>query len=239
MKICKCGKESKYARCNDCNKKYMAEYYAKNKEILLEKQKKHNEENKLLIKEKRKLLRQINKEKIAKQKHEDHLRHKVKNNLRTAKWYENNREHAIENSKKWVAENREKVREYKAQYDKLKAAESVEYRIKRSLRARLRAALQHNIKQGSSIKELGCSVEEFKKYFESLFYANRITGEVMTWENYGVGKNKWQIDHIKALVLFDLTDPIQFKQAVHYTNLQPLWYNDHVIKTKKDGRKHK
>lgn len=30
---------------------------------------------------------------------------------------------------------------------------------------------------------------------------------------------------------FDLSDPIQFKQAVHYTNLQPLTIDDHRKKT--------
>jgi len=237
MRTCKCGKESKHARCVNCNKKYMAEYYAKNKKVLLEKQKKYNEENRLIIKERRKLERQNNKEKIARQKHENHIKHKIKNNLRSAKWYEENKERSLGNSKKWINENKEKVREYKNQYEKLKATESVEYRIKRNLRARLRAALRHNVKRGSSVKELGCSIEEFKKYLESLFYSNKITGEAMTWDNYGLEKDKWQIDHIKALKLFDLTDPIQFKQAVHYTNLQPLWHNDHVIKTRKDRKK--
>ena len=38
------------------------------------------------------------------------------------------------------------------------------------------------------------------------------------------------IDHIRALVLFDLTDPEQRRIAFHYTNLQPLWALDNVRK---------
>lgn len=44
-------------------------------------------------------------------------------------------------------------------------------------------------------------------------------GSIMSWDNYG----KWHIDHIKPLADFDLSDPKQFKEACHYSNLQPLW----------------
>jgi hypothetical protein len=44
----------------------------------------------------------------------------------------------------------------------------------------------------------------------------------------------WEIDHIIPLWKFDLEDSIQFKQAVHYTNLQPLTIEDHKKKTAKE-----
>ena len=52
----------------------------------------------------------------------------------------------------------------------------------------------------------------------------------MSWSNYG----KWQIDHIKPLYVFDLTDKEQFKKAVYYTNHQPLWAIDNQRKNRKD-----
>lgn len=41
------------------------------------------------------------------------------------------------------------------------------------------------------------------------------------------------IDHIKPLASFDLTDRSQFLEACHYTNLQPLWSEDNIEKSNK------
>jgi hypothetical protein len=50
-------------------------------------------------------------------------------------------------------------------------------------------------------------------------------------------KKHKQIDlFVKNLASFDLTDPVQFKQACHYTNLQPLWAEDHILKSSKERR---
>lgn len=57
----------------------------------------------------------------------------------------------------------------------------------------------------------------------------------MTWENWGA----WQLDHIRELALFDLTDRAQFLEACHYTNYQPLWMADNLAKRVVMGRKPK
>lgn len=101
-------------------------------------------------------------------------------------------------------------------------------RLSGNLRARLRMALKSGQKVGSAVRDLGCSVEELKKRFESMFYQNPKTGEMMTWENYG--KFGWNIDHIKPLASFDLTDRKQLLEACHYTNLQPMWWRENMKK---------
>lgn len=83
-------------------------------------------------------------------------------------------------------------------------------------------------KSDKTIKLLGCSMNELKAHIETLFYRD------MTWDMYGNGPGTFQIDHIKAVGLFDLSDPEQQHQCFHYTNLQPLWFEDHVKKTVQD-----
>lgn len=67
------------------------------------------------------------------------------------------------------------------------------------------------------MRDLGCSVTELRAYLEFRFQPG------MTWANYGKGRSRWSIDHIRPLASFDLTDRAQLLEACHYTNLQPLW----------------
>lgn len=99
-------------------------------------------------------------------------------------------------------------------------SEDLNFKLSRLLRVRLNSALKENRKTGSSIRDLGCSIQELKVYLESKFQSG------MTWENHG----KWHIDHIKPLASFDLTDKNQFLQAVNFSNLQPLWAEDNLRK---------
>lgn len=100
-------------------------------------------------------------------------------------------------------------------------------KIARNLRARLSKAVNGNYRSGSAVRDLGCSIEEFKKYLESQFQ------ESMSWDNYG--RDGWHIDHIVPLCRFNLHDQVELKKACHYSNLQPLWAEDNLLKRKKDG----
>jgi hypothetical protein len=51
----------------------------------------------------------------------------------------------------------------------------------------------------------------------------------MTWENHG--KFGWHIDHIIPCASFDLTDLEQQKKCFHYTNFQPLWWRENILKS--------
>lgn len=122
-------------------------------------------------------------------------------------------------NKEWKAANRGKIREY----ERLQRTNNLNYKLAQNLRTRLRSALKGNYKKGSAIANLGCSVDELKQKLELKFQPG------MTWKNYG----EWHIDHIKPLASFDLTDEEQFKQACHYSNLQPLWGIDNLSKSDK------
>jgi hypothetical protein len=100
-------------------------------------------------------------------------------------------------------------------------------RLALNLRGRLSQAFRNGYKTGSAVRDLGCSIEEFRIYLESKFQ------EGMSWDNYG--RDGWHMDHILPLCRFDLSDEVQLKKACHYTNLQPLWAKDNLEKRKTDG----
>ena len=72
------------------------------------------------------------------------------------------------------------------------------------------------------VDALGCSPAFLKQYLESLFT------EGMSWNNYGIGG--WWVDHIIPCDYFKPFTPEQQKQCFHYSNLQPLWWRDNIVK---------
>ena len=117
---------------------------------------------------------------------------------------------------------RECVEYNKRSYSRRK--NDVEFKIRKNLRSRVRMAIKRYYKSGSAVRDLGCSIPEFKEYIASKFEQG------MTWENWG----EWHLDHIKPLSSFNLSDREQFLEAVHHMNLQPLWVEDHQKKTVED-----
>jgi hypothetical protein len=117
---------------------------------------------------------------------------------------------------------------YKNKWTKIRRRTDLSYRIGLNLRARVGQALR-KYRAGqpesvtASIRELlGCTMSELVTHLESKFLRE------MSWENYS--RKGWHMDHIIALVSFDLTDPEQRRAAFHYTNLQPLWAGDNFRK---------
>jgi len=110
---------------------------------------------------------------------------------------------------------------YKRQRERYKT--DTEYRLKIILRIRVKRAVIGDSKAGSAVRDLGCSIAEFKVYIEEQFLPG------MTWDNWS--PSGWHLDHIRPLASFDLTDREQFLQACHYTNYQPLWAVDNLRKS--------
>lgn len=128
-------------------------------------------------------------------------------------------EHGISSSDKRCSEC---LRIYQRKYKNQRKATDPIYKLQHNLRSRLRKALKGKPKAGSAVRDLGCSLSEFKKYMESRFQPG------MTWENHGF--NGWHIDHIIPMSSFDLTNIEEVRKACHYTNLQPLWWHENLAK---------
>jgi hypothetical protein len=114
------------------------------------------------------------------------------------------------------------------QRDKDRRSTDLNYRIASNMRSRLSKALTGKVKKSSAVSDLGCSLEDFRSYLESKFEPG------MTWQNYGKGEGKWNIDHIKPLANADLSDIEVQKKLSHFSNLRPMWHIDNI----KKGNKH-
>ena len=105
-----------------------------------------------------------------------------------------------------------------------KYAQRDQVRVERRLRSRVYEALTlgHAERKMEFWELVGCSVEFFMEYIESLWT------EGMTWGNYT--HKGWHLDHIRPCASFDLRDEEQQKQCFHYTNYQPLWGKENFSK---------
>jgi hypothetical protein len=99
------------------------------------------------------------------------------------------------------------------------------FKLTKRLRTQIRNALRtYASDAGRSylLKTLGCSLEELKIHLEKQF------SEGMTWANHGRGANAWHIDHIVPLASASTREEVL--HLCHYTNLQPLWERDNILK---------
>ena len=82
-------------------------------------------------------------------------------------------------------------------------------------------------KPARTLELLGCTWEEARAHIESLFQ------EGMTWENHGLGDDKWHIDHIRPVCSFEDHD---IHLMNHISNLRPLWQIDNFTKRNFDRK---
>ena len=142
-------------------------------------------------------------------------------------WYQDNKEHRRLYDEEYRKKNKTKINARMRERRK----RDIGFSIACSLRERLKEAIKRNQKAGSAVKDLGCSIEEFKRYIEKLWQPG------MTWDNWGLGEDCWQLDHKMPLHKFDLSDRCQLLEACHYSNLQPLWAKEHYVKSSKERKK--
>lgn len=129
-------------------------------------------------------------------------------------YYKLNPDYYKEYYKKWRKENKTAVQQIQKRHYHKKLKYDPVYQLRASVGSRIRQCLKtrNQKKLGSAANYLGCSYEFLKSHLEMQFK------EGMTWDNYG----KWEIDHIY---------PLSKGGSFHYSNLQPLWEQDNLIKS--------
>jgi len=143
-----------------------------------------------------------------------------------------NKDKISENKHKYNIENIDKIRIYrlksrvrirKNRQERIMTDEN--FRLQIRWRGNINHCLRNNSWRGKSLKYLGCSIEEYKKYIESMWKNG------MSWANRGV--TGWHIDHIEPISKFNLSDEGERFKAFNYKNTQPLWYRDNLTKRDK------
>ena len=126
--------------------------------------------------------------------------------------------------KKYYYENLVKIKKYNEQnkerrnrYLKNKRETDVNFRLISNIRSRIYKSLRGLTKQTSSRDILGIDIDLYRKWIEFQF-----TPE-MNWSNI-------EIDHVKAICLFDISNDEQLKEAFNWRNTQPLLKKDHQQK---------
>jgi hypothetical protein len=125
--------------------------------------------------------------------------------------------------KEWIKNNKDKIRLSDRVYSKNRKRVDLNYKLKCNIRSKISYELKNNIKRKSTVDLLGCTVDKLRAHLESKFK------EGMTWNNYG----EWHIDHIKPCSMFDFSNKEHQVDCFHYTNLQPLWAKENIIKSNK------
>ena len=171
--------------------------------------------------------RALNKDKIIEDRKKRYLDNKVEMDATCREYYRKNREkqraikaaYYLSNKLKWK-EYREKNRAKFNSYPVERRKKDLMFAVAGRLRDRTRAAFKGRgwIKAGASEKLLGTSFKSAVSHIESKFL------DGMSWEN----RSLWHIDHI--IPLASAKTPEELAVLCKYTNLQPLWAVDNIIK---------
>ena len=100
--------------------------------------------------------------------------------------------------------------EQKNEWCKNERLTNINYRLKKSLAARLRNVV---VKNESTMSYIGCNIQYLREWFEYNFTSD------MNWNNYG---SLWSIDHIIPVCKFDLTNDNEKLKCWNWSNLMPV-----------------
>ena len=158
----------------------------------------------------------------------DGLRNECKkcDNERHLIYREKNKEKEKIRRREKYLRNKENEIKKDTEYKKRRMESDPSYKLLRRIRDRHSKAVKNSgsNKNFRTSELLGCNSKFLKEYIESKFQPT------MSWENYG---KVWNIDHIYPLSKVDWSNPDIVKMVCHYTNLQPLFCIDNILKSNK------
>lgn len=161
-----------------------------------------------------------NKDSLAAKKKEYREQNSEHRKVKMREWYEKNKDYAKVQAKAYRDANKDKMREWSKQYRseryKSDPVALLTYRIRTLIFSKFYAG--GFTKKSRTFDILGCSYDDFLDYISASFK------EGMSWDNYG----EWHLDHKVPVGLAENEE--QVIKLNHYTNFQPLWKMDNLIK---------
>lgn len=128
----------------------------------------------------------------------------------------------------------ENKKAYRLHVNKIRREKRKFQTAKEYLSDRIRTLIRNQIKRyGKRNKNtktellLGCNANFFREYLENLFT------DGMSWNNYGNGEGKWNIDHIIPVSSYDLSTIEEQKKCFHFSNCRPMWSIENIKKRNK------
>jgi len=199
--------KEKYLENREENLKQKREYKLKNKAKIRVDAKKYRTENANKIKAYFEVYNEKNKEK---------LREKRK------KHYEKNKERTLLINRIWLQNNKNLRTKQQSTYSRKRRKTDILFKLSDNMRTRLRSFLRSKgLKKNKRTFDLiGCTPLELRTHLEKQFEPG------MTWNNHT--NFGWHVDHIIPLSSAKTREDIEI--LCHYTNLQPLWWDDNLEK---------
>jgi hypothetical protein len=133
----------------------------------------------------------------------------------------------LEKRKQYYLKNKQKIVSQIMDWNKNQSQLNPQFKLTGNIRTLIRESFKRGIngiyKKGKKTEYiLGCTLEEFIQHLQNQFT------EGMTLENHGQGPGKWNIDHITPISSAQTEEEIY--KLNHYTNLQPLWWEENMAK---------
>ena len=162
------------------------------------------------------------------QSNKKHIKERIK------EYYQANKEHHKEYNKEHYQANKERIKEQRKEYyqankerinklrrDRKKVHPLFKMKVNLGTRTSIAFKNKGYNKNTKTQEMLGVNWEVCKAHTERQF------AKGMSWSNYG----EWHIDHIIPLSYANTEE--ELKKLCHYSNLQPLWAVDNLIKSDK------
>lgn len=173
-----------------------------------------------------------------------YLKNREKVLQKTAKYQKDNPELVKERRQKYYQKNKERILEHQKHYsslpevkkmkcerEKKRRNENPSYKIQTNVSRMVRLYLNKNkgTKKSRLWSALPYSPQELREHLENQFE------EWMTWENYGTGEGRWNIDHIhpQSLLPYDSLEHPNFLKCWALENLRPLCSLENTSKSNK------